>query len=113
MKRQITSTVILAALTVFMLVAPALAQTPSPAPTGEQKKTPCAAIAQGGWVMIPIAICSIATMYLIGDGIIRTSPKRVAPPEAEENVKTLFRNGDYVAAYNYCKENPSPLTNVL
>jgi biopolymer transport protein ExbB len=37
----------------------------------------------------------------------------VAPPEAEQNVKTLFRNGDYVGAYNYCKENPSPLTNVL
>jgi hypothetical protein len=28
-------------------------------------------------------------------------------------VKALFRQGDYVGAYNYCKENPSPLTNVL
>ena len=64
-------------------------------------------------VMVPIALCSIATLYLIGDGVIRTSPKRVAPPEAEQNVKTLFRNGDYVGAYKYCKENPSPLTNVL
>jgi biopolymer transport protein ExbB len=113
MKKRIVSTALLTVLTVFMLVAPAFAQSPSPAPVGEQKKTLWETIAQGGWVMIPIALCSIATLYLIGDGIIRTGQKRVAPPEAEENVKTLFRNGDYVGAYNYCKENPSPLTNVL
>jgi biopolymer transport protein ExbB len=113
MKRRIVSTAALAVLSLFILIAPALAQSTSPAPAAEQKKTLWQTIAQGGWVMVPIALCSIATLYLIGDGIIRTSPKRMAPPEAEENVKTLFRNGDYVAAYNYCKENPSPLTNVL
>jgi biopolymer transport protein ExbB len=37
----------------------------------------------------------------------------VAPPEHEQKVKELFRQGDYVGAYKYCKENPSPLTNVL
>lgn len=63
--------------------------------------------------MIPIGLCSIATLYLIGDGILRTSPKRVAPPEHEQKLKELFRQGDYVGAYKYCKENPSPLTNVL
>ena len=113
MKKRIVSTALLAVLSGFLLVAPALAQSPSPAPAGEQKKTLWETIAQGGWVMVPIALCSIATLYLIGDGVIRTSPKRVAPPEAEENVKTLFRNGDYVGAYNYCKSNPSSLTNVL
>lgn len=113
MKRRIASTAALIVLLLFILVAPAFAQAASPAPAGEQKKTLWQTIAQGGWVMVPIALCSIATLYLIGDGIIRTSQKRVAPPEAEENVKTLFRNGDYVAAYNYCKQNPSPLTNVL
>jgi biopolymer transport protein ExbB len=113
MKKRIISAAALAVLSLFIVVAPALAQSPSPAPAGEQKKTLWQTIAQGGWVMVPIALCSVATLYLIGDGIIRTSQKRVAPPEAEENVKTLFRNGDYVGAYNYCKENPSSLTNVL
>jgi len=113
MKKRIVSSALLIVLTLFMLVAPAFAQSPSPAPAGEQKKTLWETIAKGGWVMIPIALCSIATLYLIGDGVIRTSQKRIAPPEAEENVKTLFRNGDYVGAYKYCKENPSPLTNVL
>jgi biopolymer transport protein ExbB len=68
---------------------------------------------EGGWVMFPIALCSIATLYLIGDGIIRTSRKKTAPPNQEEALKILFRQGDYVEAHNYCKTNPSPLTNVL
>ena len=63
--------------------------------------------------MIPIGICSVAALYLIADGVIRTSRKRVAPPGHEQSVKALFRQGDYVGAYNFCKENVSPLTNVL
>src|SRR5215212_2042111 len=113
MKKRIASTAALSLLTLLMLVAPVMAAEPASPPAGEQKRTLWQTIAQGGWVMVPIALCSIATLYLIGDGVIRTSQKRVAPPEAEQNVKTLFRNGDYVGAYNYCKENPSPLTNVL
>ena len=69
-------------------------------------------IKEGGWVMFPIGACSILTLYLIGDGILRTSSNRVLPPQHVENVKSLFRQGDYVGAYNYCKANPSPFTNV-
>jgi biopolymer transport protein ExbB len=93
----------------LVCAAPAFAQTPA----GVQSKTLWQQIQEGGWVMFPIALCSIATLYLIGDGIIRTSRKRTAPNEQEEAVKMLFRQGDYVGAYNYCKENVSPLTNVL
>lgn len=99
-----------------LLVSTVLAQSPSPpASPGEtaQAKTLWEQIKEGGWVMVPIALCSIATLYLIGDGIIRTGRKRVTPPAHEESVKALFRQGDYVAAYNFCKENRSPLTNVL
>ncbi|MGI8955817.1 MAG: MotA/TolQ/ExbB proton channel family protein [Chthoniobacterales bacterium] len=101
---------------VFLLLAtPVFAQaaaTPAPA-AGVHSKTLWEQIKEGGWVMFPIALCSIATLYLIGDGIIRTSRKKTAPPEQEEALKTLFRQGDYVGAHNYCKTNPSPLTNVL
>ncbi len=100
----------------FLLLASlGFAQTPTPAapPPGEQSKTLWRQIQEGGWVMFPIALCSIATLYLIGDGIIRTSRKKTAPAEQEEAIKTLFRQGDYVGAHNYCKTNPSPLTNVL
>lgn len=113
MKRKLGYLAALAVVSLSIFASPALAQSPTPGPGVEQKKTLWQTIAQGGWVMVPIALCSIATLYLIGDGVLRTTPDRVAPPEHETNLKTLFRNGDYVGAYKYCKENPSPLTNVL
>jgi biopolymer transport protein ExbB len=70
-------------------------------------------ILEGGWVMIPIGACSIATVYLIADGIIRTGRNKMAPLQHEKRVQELFQAGDYVGAYQYCKSNPSPLTNVL
>lgn len=69
-------------------------------------------IEEGGWVMIPIGLCSVLTLYLIGDGVMRTAPKRALPAQQVAAVKAAFRQGDYVGAYNYCKANPSPFTNV-
>lgn len=69
-------------------------------------------IQEGGWVMIPIGLCSILTFYLIVDGTLRTGAKKVMPPEHVETLKNMFPPGNYVAAYTYCKANPSPFTNV-
>ena len=105
-----------------MLLLPslaAIAQTAAPAtaPAAEaapaaHKKTLWTQILEGGWVMGPIAICSILTLYLIGDGVIRTGRKRVLPQVHVDALKNYFRAGDYVEAYNYSKANPSPFTNV-
>ena len=70
-------------------------------------------IYEGGWVMVPIGLCSILTVYLCGDGWMRTSRRRTAPPEFETEVKRLFREGNYTGVYAFCKANPSPLTNTL
>jgi len=104
-------------ITGVLLFSSALhAQTPAPAAPSVPAvthKTLWEQIKEGGWVMFPIGACSILTVYLIGDGIIRTTRKKTAPPEQEEAAKQYFLAGDYVGAYNYCKANPSPLTNVL
>jgi biopolymer transport protein ExbB len=102
-------------LSVCLGALPALAQSPSPGAPGENTrgKTLWEKIVEGGWVMVPIGLCSVATLYLIGDGVIRTAPKKVAPPEHEQQLKDLFRHGDYVGAFKFTKENPSPLNNVL
>jgi biopolymer transport protein ExbB len=112
MKTRLRHLTVLIFIILSILAWPALAQSP-PAGEGVRSKTLWEQIKEGGWVMVPIALCSIATLYLIGDGVLRTAPGRVAPPEHEQKLKELFRNGDYVGAYKYCKENPSPLTNVL
>lgn len=99
-----------------LLHAADAAPSPSPAAGEAAKvstKTLWDQIKEGGWVMFPIAACSIFTVYLIGDGVIRTGVKKVCPTEHETAVKALFRQGDYVGAYNFCKANPSPLNNIL
>ena len=112
---------------VFLFAAAGLhAQNPTPAPaaatTEADKKAAAEAaktktlwvkIQEGGWVMWPIGACSVLTLYFIVDGVMRTMVKRVAPQQHTEAVKNSFRSGDYVGAFNYCKANPSPLTNVL
>ncbi|MDQ6655721.1 MAG: MotA/TolQ/ExbB proton channel family protein [Verrucomicrobiota bacterium] len=117
MKPKFAYLAALACIACSLFVSAALAQSPAPAasPGAEtvHSKTLFEQIREGGWVMVPIFLCSIATVYLIGDGFIRTSAAKIAPPGHEQTVKALFRQGDYVGAYNYCKENPSPLTNVL
>ena len=90
---------------------------PSPAGAGgaaaQHKVSLFERIYEGGWVMIPIALCSILTVYLVGDGIARTSARKLAPPEHIDALKGLFRAGDYVGAYTFAKAHPSPLANVL
>jgi biopolymer transport protein ExbB len=69
-------------------------------------------IREGGWVMFPIFAISVAALYLIVDGSLRTGAKKALPAQHVESVRSFFRQGDYVGAYNYCKANPSPFTNV-
>ncbi len=102
----------LTGLMLFSSTLPLEASTAAAAP-GVVHKSLWEQIKEGGWVMFPIAACSILTVYLIGDGVLRTMRKKTAPPEQEAAVKQLFLAGDYVGAYNYCKANPSPLANVL
>ena len=118
MRSKISLAGFLAFAAALLLSAAAVqAQTPSPSgntpPPATVHKTLLEKLVEGGWVMFPIGLCSVLTVYLIGDGVLRTSPKRMVPPEQTQAVKDLFRQGDYVGAYNYCKANPSPATNVV
>jgi biopolymer transport protein ExbB len=70
-------------------------------------------LVEGGWVMFPIGIMSVLTVYLSTDGMRNTSVKKTSPPPYEAEVKRLFQSGDYVGAYTFCRDNKSPLTNVL
>ncbi len=102
----------------FFVVASLQAQAPpAPEPKGGEapavhEKTLWVKIKEGGWVMFPIAFCSVATLYLIADGWIRTGAKKMLPAAHVEAVRSNFRQGDYVGAFDYCRANPSPFTNV-
>lgn len=69
-------------------------------------------IKHGGWVMVPIGICSVALIWLTVDCWMRSSVKGLAPAAHVAGARDLFRLGDYVGAYQFCKNNPSPFSDV-
>lgn len=88
-----------------------------PAAGGEEpashNKTLMETLRQGGWVMYPIGLLSMITVYLIIDGAVRvTSPRKMLPRKQVEAVKDLFRQGKYTDAYAYCKSQNSAFANV-
>lgn len=94
-------------------VTVATAAEPDTKNTKPHTKTFLTQLMEGGWVMFPIAMMSVLTVYLSTEGIKKTAIKKTSPSEYEAQVKTLFQQGDYVGAYAFCRDNKSPLTNVL
>ena len=70
-------------------------------------------ILHGGWVMVPIGICSVFTLYLIGDGVMRTARNKMVPEEHLTALRNYFRAGDYAGAYRFATGGLSPLNNVV
>ena len=99
----------------FLLGSPAA---PAEEPTKKDSKAAHSkslleTLVEGGWVMVPIGLMSVLTVYLSADGFRKTSIKKTSPPEFEAELKRLFQQGDYVGAYSFCRDNKSPMTNVL
>ncbi len=92
----------------------ALAQTtaaPAAAPT-VIKRSLWNILADGGLIMIPLAMFSIAMVWLIIDCSQRSSVKSLIPEDDLEKLQNNFRSGDYVGAYQSTLENNSVLNNV-
>jgi biopolymer transport protein ExbB len=70
-------------------------------------------IVLGGWVMGPLAVFSIAMVWLIIDGAQRSGLKRMMPESEVEKARNFFRAGDYVGAYQACVDNPCAFTNIV
>ena len=68
---------------------------------------------EGGWVMYPITLCSVAMIWFIVDGFIRTSAGKLYPVEHVSQLRELFKKGDYVGAYAFAKTAGSPVADVV
>jgi biopolymer transport protein ExbB len=80
---------------------------------GVHKKTLMDLFVEGGWVMYPITACSVAMIWFIVDGYIRTSAGKLYPVDHVTQLRELFKKGDYVGAYAFAKTAGSPLADVV
>ena len=80
---------------------------------GVHKKTLMDLFIEGGWVMYPITACSVAMIWFIVDGYIRTSAGKLYPAEHVTQLRELFKKGDYVGAYAFAKTAGSPVADVV
>ncbi|MFZ4765175.1 MAG: MotA/TolQ/ExbB proton channel family protein, partial [Roseimicrobium sp.] len=91
----------------------------APAPAGEtttkivKHKSMLEKFKEGGWVMYPILGFSVLTIWLSVDLWMRTGKKSLAPVAHVNGAKDLFRMGDYVGAYQHCKNNPSAFSDTV
>ena len=102
-------TFFLSTLFVGLMTSIASAQEAAPKPHEESLLDE---IIKGGWVMYPLGLCSVAMVWLITDGILRTKHVRLVPPMELEKLRNAFRAGDYVGAYQITNETPCAINNV-
>lgn len=70
-------------------------------------------LAHGGWMLAPLALCLVATIFLITNGRGRTSRERIGPIGHEQTLRALFRQNDFAGASAFCQGNPSSLANIV
>ena len=80
---------------------------------GAHSKTLMDLFIEGGWVMYPITACSVAMIWFIVDGYIRTSAGKLYPVDHVTQLRELFKKGDYVGAYTFAKSAGSPVADVV
>ena len=109
MKMNLRSTSLSAVFLGLMTIAASAQE----AAGGAHKKTLMNLFVEGGWVMYPITACSVAMIWFIVDGYIRTSAGKLYPVDHVTQLRELFKKGDYVGAYTFAKTAGSPVADVV
>lgn len=68
-------------------------------------------ILKGGWMMIPLALCSLVALTIIVERVLLTRRERVAPRSLASELASLRSRPDEAAAR--CQALPSPLASVV
>jgi biopolymer transport protein ExbB len=67
----------------------------------------------GGWVMIPLILLSILTIYLLIERLITIRNASSNPEAITDRVRDYVRNGDVEGAITYCQKKDVPITRIL
>ena len=68
---------------------------------------------KGGWVMIPIAACSIIAVYVIIERLLTLKKSNKDPVKFLENIKSMMYDGDIKGAIAQCKAFDTPFSRMV
>jgi biopolymer transport protein ExbB len=67
----------------------------------------------GGWVMIPLLLLSILTIYLLIERLVTIRQANSDPEAITDRIRDYVRNGDVEGAISYCEQKDVPITRIL
>jgi biopolymer transport protein ExbB len=67
----------------------------------------------GGWVMIPLVLLSVLTIYLLIERLTTIRQAASNPEVITDRVQEYVRNGNVQSAIQYCDEKDVPITRIL
>ncbi len=67
----------------------------------------------GGWVMIPLVLLSVLTIYLLIERLITIRQASSNPEVITDRVREYVRNGNVESAIHYCEQKDVPITRIL
>lgn len=68
---------------------------------------------QGGWVMYPILLLSILTIYLFVERLLTLRRASTNPEAITERIRSYVHTGDIGGAIAYCDAQDKPITRIL
>jgi biopolymer transport protein ExbB len=84
-----------------------------PAETADTSLSLLDILVKGGWVMIPIAVLSLLTVYLFVERWMVLRRTKTDPHRFMETVAEYVRSGDVSGAVGYCKAHETPIARIL
>ena len=70
-------------------------------------------LVRGGWVMLPIFLLSIATVYLFIERLIVLRRAKADPREVTDRIRSYVMSGDIRSAIRFCDTENKPITHIL
>lgn len=68
---------------------------------------------RGGWVMLPIALLSVLSIYLFVERLLVLKRAKTDPQRFMQHVGNYVRTGDISGAVGYCQAHDTPIARIL
>jgi biopolymer transport protein ExbB len=70
-------------------------------------------IRTGGWMMVPLALCSLVGLAVLIERVFVLRRHRIVVPQIAETVETLSAGTDYGVAYAVLDRHPGPFASIV